>query len=289
MIAPFSTFQLETEVGPMPARVYGQAAAKAGAPLVLHLHGGAFTSGTVDCGAIAAALMAEAGAVVLSADYPLAVGHPFPFPLTAAFAALVAVYRNRAAIASRTARLFVAGEEAGGNLAAGIAMMARDQKAPPLAGQILISPMLDPSLATASVRAAEAGACGCPWADGWKRYLGSADKAAHPYAAPLASQRLAGLAPALLVSTADHPMRDESVRYAAALGAAGVPTTLEILPGPEQPVASRIRAPGTPLKTPQDCMSSLRAIVAAFFASARPRRRAAAGATSTSAERNGPS
>lgn len=273
MIAPFSELQLETEAGVMPARVYGQAGAKAGAPLVLHLHGGAFTSGTVDCGAIVAALMAEAGAIVVSADYPLAVGHPFPFPLTAAMAALIAVYRNRAAIASRAARLFVAGEEAGGNLAAGLAMMARDQKAPPLAGQILISPMLDPSLATASVRAAEAGACGCPWADGWKRYLGSADKAAHPYAAPLASQRLAGLAPALLVSTTDHPMRDESVRYAGALGAAGVPTTLEILPGAEEPPATRIRAPGTPLKTPQDCMSVLRGIFTTFFTSTRPRRR----------------
>ena len=70
--------------------------------------------------------------------------------------------------------LFVAGEEAGGNLAAALALMARDQQTPPLAGQILLSPMLDPCMATCSMRQAEAGPVGCQWADGWHQYLGSA-------------------------------------------------------------------------------------------------------------------
>ncbi len=117
--------------------------------------------------------------------------------------------------------MFVAGEEAGGNLAAGLALMARDQQSPPLAGQILLSPMLDPCLGTQSIRDADAGASGCKWADGWHCYLGSAEKAAHPYASPLGAKRLVGLAPALIVTAQDDPMHDESLRYEQRLRACG--------------------------------------------------------------------
>ena len=128
--------------------------------------------------------------------------------------------------------LLVAGEEAGGNLAAALALMARDQQSPQLAGQILISPMLDPCLATRSIREAEAGAVGCKWADGWHQYLCSPDKAAHPYAAPLGSTRLAGLPPALVLTADDDPMRDESLSYARRLGDFGITVQQHVLRGP---------------------------------------------------------
>ncbi|MFG1301655.1 alpha/beta hydrolase [Xanthobacter sp. V3C-3] len=270
--APCPDTLIETEAGSLPARVYGARPAKGTAPLVLHLHGGAFTGGTLECGACMATLLAQAGAVVVSLDYPLACTNPFPYALTAAMGALAALHRRRTELAGRGAPLYVAGEEAGGNIAAGLAMMARDQQSVPLAGQILISPMLDPCLATNSLREAEAGSCGCKWADGWQRYLGSPDKAAHPYAAPLQSSRLQGLAPALVVSAEDCPLRDESVRYAEALAHAGVPAELHLIDGPTGWPDSVARPPAP--RT--GWADGLRAVFARFFETTRPRRRAPA-------------
>jgi acetyl esterase len=215
------TIRAEQEVG-LPVFVYRPTNSAPKPPLVLHLHGGSFLGGSLETGRMVAGLLAEAGAVVVSADYATEAEQPFPHALKAAFAALQSVHKHRAAWADRHSPLFVAGEEAGGNLAACLALMARDQGGPVLAGQILLSPMLDPCLATASVRKADAGPVGCRWADGWHRYLGSAEQAAHPYAAPSGASRLAGLAPALVLTAEDDPMHDESLCYAARLRAAGV-------------------------------------------------------------------
>jgi acetyl esterase len=216
----------------LPMRIYRTEAGQAAAPVVLHLHGGAFVSGGLDSGRAVAAALADAGAVVVSLDYPLAPGHQFPQPLEAAFGSLDWLHKTRARLASRKSRLFVAGEEAGGNLAAALALMARDRQGPELAGQILLSPMLDPRMATCSMREAEAGPVGCKWADGWHEYLGSAEKAAHPYASPLSSMRLAGLAPALVVTAEDDLLRDEAISYAARLRSAGVTVQQHVLPAP---------------------------------------------------------
>ena len=214
------------------ARVYRSDGGERAAPLVMHLHGGAFVGGSLDDGAPIAGLLAEAGAVVVSIDYPLAPQKIFPGALQTAFRALGHIYKQRAAFAAKSSRLYVAGEEAGGNLAAALALMARDQQAPPLAGQILLSPMLDACLATRSIREADAGAGGCRWADGWQRYLGSADKASHPYAAPIGASRLAEVAPALVLTAEDDPMRDESLQYADHLEHCGVAVTREVVAGP---------------------------------------------------------
>ena len=152
-------------------RVYGSRSRSAPAPLVLHLHGGAFVSGSLECGSTIARLLARAGAVVVSLDYPLAPEKPFPHAAEAVHAALVWAHRHRAKLAGHGARVYVAGEEAGGNLAAAAALMSRDRLEPELAGQILLSPMLDPCLGTASQRDAKVGRAGCKWADGWRRYL----------------------------------------------------------------------------------------------------------------------
>jgi len=201
------------------------------APVALYFHGGAFTSGSIAESARLPELIAQAGGVAVSADYPLAPAHPFPHALETMFDVLGALQLCCAQWASRRSSLFVAGEESGGNLAAALALMARDRRAP-LAGQILVSPMLDPVMGTCSVRSADVGAVGCPWADGWAAYLGSPDKAAHPYAAPLSASRLAGVAPALLLTAEDDPLRDESETYARRLREAGVRVQHHVLPAP---------------------------------------------------------
>ena len=216
----------------MPVRLYRNGHAGRSAPVVMHLHGGAFVGGSLESGRTIANLLADAGAVVVSADYPLAPKHPFPGALEAAFRTLNWLHKSRASLAGRRSSVFVAGEEAGGNLAASLALMARDQQTPPLAGQILLSPMLDPGMATCSMREAQAGDAGCQWADGWQRYLGTADKADHPYAAPLGSSRLGGLAPALVLTAQDDLLRDESLRYAQRLRESGVTVDAHVLDGP---------------------------------------------------------
>jgi acetyl esterase/lipase len=209
-------------VTPIPARVYAPAAPGRRPPLVLHLRGCAFQRCWDAAGGLVAGLLAEAGAVAISPDYPTGREHPFPVALEAMFALLQALYRERGRYAGRHCRLFVAGEEAGGNLAAALAMMARDRRGPPLAGQLLLAPMLDAGMATCSIRTAEAGPVGCKWADGWRGYLGSPGNASHPYAAPGSALRLAGLPPALILTAEDDPMRDESLAYAARLRASGI-------------------------------------------------------------------
>jgi acetyl esterase len=229
------------------------------APLVLHLHGGAFL-GSLESGRAVSTLLADAGAEVVSADYPTGHDNPFPCALQAVYSALSWAYRSCAFGKNR--KFIIAGEDAGGNLAAGLALMARDQQVPPLAGQILLSPMLDPCLATRSIRQADAGSVGCKWAEGWHHYLGSADKASHPYAAPLGSSRLAGLPPALILTADDDPMRDESLSYARRLRDSGVDVEDHVLPGPTDWPDALHR----PVRAELPWVAAVRALFAGFFA-----------------------
>ncbi|OYX87853.1 MAG: alpha/beta hydrolase [Xanthobacter sp. 35-67-6] len=270
MSAPATATCLEERIADGPAagtmvRIYRVDGARRSAPIALHLHGGAFVGGSLECGGMISCLLAKAGATVVSAGYPLACEQPFPHGLDVAYGSLLWLYENRARFGAKKSPIFVAGEEAGGNLAAALALMARDQKMPPLAGQILLSPMLDACLATQSLRAAEAGSVGCKWADGWRTYLGSADKAAHPYAAPMGASRLAGMAPALVVTSVDDPMHDEALRYAARLREAGVIASAHTLPGPTgwpEAMADPLPDDGVPQAT---WAGAVQALFAAFL------------------------
>jgi len=216
----------------LDVRFYGQRSSRsvAASPLVVHFHGGAFVGGSLQAGSCVARLLADAGAVILSLDYPLAPAHPFPAAVEAGYAALRWAWKARHKLAGHEASVFVAGEEAGGNIAAAVALMARDRQELALAGQILLSPMLDPCLATASLRDAEAGPVGCVWADGWHQYLARLQDAGHPYAAPGSALRLAGLPPTLLLTAEDDPLRDETLAYAERLRAAGLAVHDAVLP-----------------------------------------------------------
>jgi acetyl esterase/lipase len=231
-LPPFTEAQIRTPVGaPLQVRLYGKRENAVVSPLVLHFHGGAFTAGSLDCGACVAGLLAEAGAIVISLDYPLAPAHPFPQAVEAGYEALAWAWKSRQKLAGRNAPVFVAGEEAGGNLAAAVALMARDRDHPPLAGQILLSPMLDACLGTASLRDVAAGPVGCTWADGWRQYLPRIEDASHPYATPGSALRLTGLPRTLLITAQDDPLRDETVAYAGRLRAAGLSVQDAVLPG----------------------------------------------------------
>jgi acetyl esterase/lipase len=214
---------------PVGVRVYGSKRAGGREALVIHFHGGAFISGGLDTGEPMARLLAEAGSVVVSVDYPLAPVHPFPQAVKSGYAVLEWAWKHRVKLAGTQPRIFLAGEEAGGNLAAAVALVARDHGHPPLAGQILVSPMLDPCMGTASLREAIGTATQCKWSEGWQKYLPCAMDTEHPYAVPGATLRLAGLPPTLVLTGEDDPMRDEAERYASRLKEAGIPVRFSLL------------------------------------------------------------
>jgi len=249
------------------ARAYGERVPGAVQPLVLHFHGGTFVCGCLDNGRSVARLLAGAGARVVSVAYPLAPENPFPKPVEVGYAVLEWLYKQRVKLAGRGARVFLAGEEAGGNVAAAVAVIARDRAHPPLAGQILLSPMLDPCAGTQSLRQATGDAIECKWAEGWQKYLRCPMDATHPYAVPGASLRLADIAPTLVLVGQDDPMRDEALAYAGRLREAGIPVTSQVLPGaanwPEAlyaPEADRCTA----------CEDTVKQYFRDFFAAATP-------------------
>jgi acetyl esterase len=234
---PAATAIVETDTtiavagrAPLAARIYGRKRPGTTAPLVLHFHGGAFVSGDLDSGACMARLLAEVDAVVVSVAYPLAPEHRFPDAVEAGYAALEWVHKQRNKLAGNGALVYLAGDEAGGNLAAAVALVARDRAEPPLAGQILVAPMLDPCVGTASLRETQECNTGCKWADGWQQYLRGPMDAEHPYAVPGKARRLVDLPPALVLTGQDDPMRDEALAYAQRLREAGIAVTSGVLP-----------------------------------------------------------
>lgn len=247
-------------------RQYGHKHGGVPTPLVLHFHGGVFTDGDLDSGACLARLLAEAGAVVVSAAYPLAPEHRFPDAVEQGHALLDLMHRQRRKLAGAQAALFVAGEEAGGNLAAAVALIARDRAGPPLAGQILVAPMLDPCAGTPSMRSATECQSGCRWATGWQQYLRGPMDAEHPYAVPARATRLAGLPPTLVLTGQDDAMRDEALAYAARLREAGIAVTSEKLPVATGWPASLAE----PATEACPCADPVRGQLAAFFQSAIP-------------------
>ena len=215
----------------VPMRLY-EGAAKGKAPaLVLYLRGGAFLSqDRKEIERPIGKAFAETGAVVLEADYSRVSHNVFPQAMECAFMALKCLSGRRKQFGGPRSRLLVAGDEAGGSLAASVALKARDQMPGELSGQVLLSPMIDPMMATASIRKADKIGMGQRWAEGWSHYLGSHCGFQHPYAAPCLCSRLSGVAPALVVTSEDDPLHDETVGYASRLKASGVTVRQKVFP-----------------------------------------------------------
>lgn len=244
---------------PLPARLHGGRRERGPTPLLLHLHGGAFTGGDLDSGECIAQLLAKAGGMVVSVAYPLAPAHPFPQAVEAAYAALVWLSEQRSRLAGARAPLFVAGEEAGGNLAAAVAAMVRDRAAFTLAGQILVTPMLDPCNAMPSQREAVGEQVTCRWSEGWRHYLRGPMDAEHPYAVPAHARRLAGLPPTLVLAGEDDPMRDEALAYAKRLQEAGIAVQTALIPATGWPES--LEAPPQPCPCEAAVVERLRAFL----------------------------
>ena len=216
--------------GEIPVRVY-RPAGEGPLPIVVWLHGGGWALGSIETyDAPVRALANAAGAVVVSVEYRLAPEHRFPAAVEDSVAAVRWAAARGAELGGDPARLAVAGDSAGGNLAAVVARRVRGEL--DLRLQALIYPVTDGGVNTPSFRefADRFGLTAAGMRRFWELYLDGSDSS-DPDASPLRDADLAGVAPAY-VMTADHDvLRDEGEAYAAALERAGVPVELERWPG----------------------------------------------------------
>ena len=221
--------------GPIPMRLYrpqGSSAAEQ-LPALIYFHGGGWVIGDLDThDTICRSLANGARCAVVSVDYRLAPEHPFPAAVIDSIAATRHVAAQAAELGIDATRLAVGGDSAGGNLAAVVALEAREN-GPRLRLQLLIYPAVDFVEPRDSHRRFGEGfgltATGMQWFG--RQYLPNHEHAQDWRASPIRAQSLAGLPPAWVLTAGHDPLCDEGEEYAAKLKAAGVPTTLRQFPG----------------------------------------------------------
>ena len=205
---------------------------------VLYLHGGGMIFGLEHLGLVydlaVRGYVATTGVPMLVVDYRIAPEHPHPTPVEDCYAALQWLAGNAATLGVDPARIGVMGDSAGGGLAAGVCLLARDRGGPPIAQQLLIYPMLDDKAQTPDPQLLPF----LTWTyddnvTGWAALLGDAagTDAVSAYAAPARATDLSGL-PDTYIDVGDLDIfRDEDITYARRLSDAGVPTELHLHPG----------------------------------------------------------
>ena len=203
-------------------------------PALVYFHGGGWVTGDLEThDAICRTLANAAGCVVASVDYRCAPEHAFPTAVEDAYAATRWVVDRARDLGVDVRRVAVGGDSAGGNLAAAVALMARDRGGPPLSFQVLIYPVTDADFDTPSFRENGEGytltRAGMAWY--WDQYVPDVADRTNPYVAPLRAASLAGLPPALVITAEYDPLRDEGEAYARRLVDAGVRVTQTRYPG----------------------------------------------------------
>ncbi len=219
--------------GPIPLRAYTPEGSGP-FPVVVYFHGGGWVVGNIESHDGTCRSLANAsGCIVVSVEYRLAPEHKFPAATDDAYAAARWVSENADGFGGNADRLAVAGDSAGGNLAAVVSLMARDRGGPRIAFQLLVYPVTDFNLDTQSYMDNAEGYFltrqGMDWF--WKHYLSEPSEGSHPHASPLQAESLSGLPPALVITAEYDPLRDEGEAYAERLKAAGVSADCTRYPG----------------------------------------------------------
>jgi acetyl esterase len=220
--------------GALRARLYRPRSGERSLPGVVYFHGGGFIYGDIDTHDVVCRGIAQGTpCAVVSVDYRLAPENKFPAAVEDAFAATAWVAANCTALGIDPARLAVAGDSAGGNLAAVTALTARDRGAPALAMQVLVYPTTDLAAESESVSRFGEGYLLTRESMRWvkRSYLRDERDAADWRASPLRARDLSGLPAAYIVTAGFDPLRDEGRAYAERLAQAGVSVTHESLEG----------------------------------------------------------
>ena len=227
-VARVEDLELDTRAGPLWARAYTPSSDRDRLPVVAYFHGGGWVfMGIETHDRVCRRLANAAQALVVSVDYRLAPEHRFPTALDDCEAATTWLAGHAAELGGDPDRLAVAGDSAGGNLAASVALRAR-AVGPALAAQVLVYPVTDAARDTESYRQAATGflLAAHDMAFFWECYLGPDGDPLDPFASPLRAADLSGL-PAALVLTGEYdPLRDEGEAYARRLDGFDVPVEL---------------------------------------------------------------
>ena len=196
--------------------------------LLVYFHGGGWVVGSVALSDnFCRALANTSGCAVLSVEYRLAPEHRYPAAADDAYAATRWAAEHAGELGIDASRLAVGGSSAGGNLAAVVALMARERRGPKIALQLLHVPVMDHDLTRSSYARNARGMgltrAGMEWF--WGHYAPDAVQRDEPHASPLRAKDLRGLPPALFVVAECDPLRDEGAAYAERLRQAAVPVT----------------------------------------------------------------
>lgn len=197
--------------------------------LIVYYHGGGFVIGDLEShDGVCRSLCNQAKAVVVAVDYRLAPEHKFPAAMNDAYDAAQWASENAQSLGADASKLIVAGDSAGGNLAAVVALRARDEAAFDIAFQLLIYPVTDMDFERKSYLENAEGFFLTRDVMRWfmAQYTTSAEQALDPMVCPLRAESLSGLPPALLITAEFDPLRDEGEAYAQALLEAGVKVEL---------------------------------------------------------------
>jgi acetyl esterase len=231
-VASVEDIEVNGAAGPLKARVYRAGAVPS--PTVVFFHGGGWVAGDLETHDRQARWLAiETGAVVVSVDYRRPPETRFPGAFDDAFAAVQDVARRISTFGGDAKRLAVAGDSAGGNLAATTALACRDAGIP-LAAQLLVYPVTDVAGNYADAKENARFPSRTENAEGYflsravmqwfaDHYLGNESHGTDWRVSPIRAKNLAGLAPAIVCTAWFDPLRDEGAAYATALKAAGVP------------------------------------------------------------------
>jgi len=217
----------EGPLGAIPLRVYRPVGGPDSTrlPVLVFFHGGGWVIGNIESHDVACRqVTAEAGISVISVDYRLAPEHKFPAPVDDAWAATRWIVAHADELGVDGRRLAVGGDSAGGNLAAVVALLARDAGGPKIALQVLTYPVTDLGAETKSYADLADGYMLTRDSMRWFRaqYLAKEEDALDWRVSPIRAASLAGVAPALVITAGFDPLRDEGEAYACRLREAGV-------------------------------------------------------------------
>ena len=223
--------------GSIPARIYTPKALRQADGLaggLVFFHGGGWVIGDLDSHDVACRKLAlEGQLIVISVDYRRAPEHKFPAAVDDAITATAWIAAHARELGIDAARLLVGGDSAGGNLAAVVALVARDGNGPAISGQVLIYPATDFAMTHASHREPETSILLTHSVIRWFRdhYLNGEADVGDWRASPARASTLAGLPPAYVLTAGADPLRDEGDEYARRLKQAGVAVTHRTFPG----------------------------------------------------------
>jgi acetyl esterase len=212
----------------VPVRIYRMNAAAGPTPCIIYMHGGGFMKGDLDSSdPIAWGFCANTGATVVSVDYRLTPEHPYPAAFHDCLATLATLAAEPAAYGIDPARIAVAGDSAGGHLAASLCLAARDGRAPPIRAQAVIYTVTgtDMTMPSYTDNATGHGLTTTACREYYRILLTRPEDQADPYARPAIVENLAGLPPAFVHSAEFDPVRDDGRLYAARLALSGVDVT----------------------------------------------------------------